>query len=65
MINLDDIYKVLLPDRILKKRMEKTFIHEVKDYLSKRYDYEFLYVEGNFAVCIRDKRIGGANDGEV
>lgn len=60
MIQFSDLSKVMLPDSILKKQMDKDFVGAIKKYLEVGYpSYEFLYVQGTFAVCLMRKDWGG------
>lgn len=59
MIQIHDTSNVLLPKHILKKQMEKGFVAAIKDYLRIRYpEYEFMYVKGDCAVCLTNKKEG-------
>ena len=59
MIQLQDTSNVLLPNHILEKQMDKDFVAAIKKYLKVGYpDYEFLYVQGSFAVCLTNKKEG-------
>ncbi|WAA10308.1 hypothetical protein [Fervidibacillus albus] len=56
MIELQKASKVRLPDSVLQKQLDPDFVQSVKSYLKIGYpNYELLYVQGNFAVCLMNE----------